>query len=49
MLPAAYDFALELSEYAEHLEQGTARRRGRVDGLLMQVKVTPHRPSHGGR
>ena len=31
--------AFELGEYAHHLEHRLARRRGRVDPLLMQIEI----------
>jgi hypothetical protein len=34
-----YHGALELSEYAHHLEHCPPARRGRIEALLMQVKV----------
>ena len=35
------DRALELGEYAKHLEQRPSGRRGRVDGLPFEIKVAP--------
>ena len=31
--------ACEFGEYSEHLEQGTTRRRGRVDTLTLELEI----------